>query len=349
MEPPHFKRNCLRFAGSACGACAVAVLLAVASLRPYQATAAQTDRRSADVSLETPTGVLSGTLLLPESAPPYPVVLIIAGSGPTDRDGNGAAEAGKSDCLRLLAEGLAREGVASLRYDKRGVGRSKAAHVTPSRFENQIEDACAWIAWLGRDSRFNAVGIIGHSEGALIGTLASGTGVRAFVSLAGAGRNLEEVLVNQLGDALREHELNQTGFDAIRGALKELRAGRPIEKRPPGIPSWAWDGLVGPKAQPYLMSLFRFDPVAELANLGEKGVRILVVQGTTDLMGLPDEPSLLAKAIGAQPVLISGMNHSLKSAPADRKANDAASDDPRRPLAPGLIEALLRFLKTALL
>jgi hypothetical protein len=97
-----------------------------------------------------------------------------------------------------------------------------------------------------------------------------------------------------------------------------------------------------------LISLFRFDPVAELGKLGEKGVRILVVRGTTDLMGPPDEPFLLAKAIGAQPVLISGMNHELKSAPADRKGNDAASIDPARPLAPGLTEALVPFLKSSL-
>lgn len=327
---------------------AAALLLALASIQPFLTALAHTERRSADVSLETATGVLSGTLLLPDGAPPYPVVLFIAGSGRTDRDGNSEGASGKSDCLRLLAEGLAREGIASLRYDKRGVGRSKAARVSPPRFEILTDDAAGWVSLLGRDARFNTVGVIGHSEGALIGTLASARGVRALVALAGAGRNLEEVLELQLGDAVRERQLSQSGFDATRAALKELRAGRTIPKQPPGVPDWAWSGLLIPEIQPYLISLFRFDPVVELSRLAEKGVRILVVQGTTDLMGPPDEPFLLAKGIGAQPMLIAGMNHSLKSAPPDRKGNDAASIDPGRPLAPGLIESLTTFLKSAL-
>lgn len=346
---PWFQDNLRwRIAGRASRTLAAILFLTIASFQPLHAARAQIERRSADVSLETPTGVLSGTLLLPEGAPPYPVVLIIAGSGRTDRDGNSEGVSGKSDCLRQLAEGLARGGIASLRYDKRGVGGSKAARVTPPRFETIVDDAAGWVAWLGRDSRFNGVGVIGHSEGALIGTLAAARGVRALVSLAGGGRNLEEVMSNQLQDAVRERQLNQAGFDAIRGVLKELRDGRAIPIRPKGIPDWAWSGLLIPEIQPYLISLFRFDPAAELAKLSEKGVRILVVRGTTDLMGPPEEAFLLANAIGAKPVLISGMNHELKSAPPDRKGNDAASDDPSRPLAPGLLDALLPFLKTAL-
>lgn len=63
--------------------------------------------QSTDVSLETPTGTLYGTLMLPAEKPPFPVVLIVAGSGMTDRDGNTVGVSGKSNCLKLLAEGLA--------------------------------------------------------------------------------------------------------------------------------------------------------------------------------------------------------------------------------------------------
>ena len=82
---------------------------------------------AADMTLATPTGTLAGTLEVPATPGPAPVVLIIAGSGPTDRDGNTPLLPGKNDTLKQLALGLASRGVASVRYDKRGVGASAAA------------------------------------------------------------------------------------------------------------------------------------------------------------------------------------------------------------------------------
>lgn len=147
--------------------------------------------QASDVSLETPTGTLFGTLLLPAGKPPFPVALIIAGSGQTDRNGNSIG-LGKSDELRLLAEGLAQSGIATLRYDKRGVGASASARPKINSFDIQAEDAARWVAWLGQSPHFRAVGIVGHSEGAFVGTIAAQRGgVRALVSLAGAGRRFK--------------------------------------------------------------------------------------------------------------------------------------------------------------
>src|SRR5690606_25410204 len=104
--------------------------------------------------LETPTGTLHGTLLLPDNGKgPYPVALIIAGSGPTDRDGNNPIFRGKNDSLKLLAEGLAAQGIASLRYDKRGIGESVGAMVSEAelRFDHLVDDAAAWIRQLEAD------------------------------------------------------------------------------------------------------------------------------------------------------------------------------------------------------
>ena len=303
--------------------------------------------QSTDVALETPTGTLYGTLLLPASKPPFPVVLLIAGSGMTDRDGNSAGLPGKSNCLKLVAEGLARSGIASLRYDKRSVGRSAPARAAHNTFDIQAEDAARWVAWLGQSTRFVAVGIVGHSEGALVGTIAAQRGgVRAFVSLAGAGRPFDEVLTEQMEMAVRSKQLSQSAVASMRAVLAELRAGRPVSTRPPNIPDSLWTGLFQPRAQEYLISIIRFDPVAELAKLN--GVRVLVVRGTTDLMGGTDDPARLAAAAGVKPVIIEGMNHELKLAPLDPGANDKASEDPRLPLAPGLLEELIQFLTQAL-
>src|SRR5437868_844805 len=225
------------------------------------------DLQSSDVSLDTSTGTLWGTLLLPSGKAPFPVVLIIAGSGQTDRDGNSVGLSGKSNCLRLLAEGLAKSGIASLRYDKRSVAKSANARIATNTFETQVDDAAKWVAWLCGDTRFR----------------------------------------DQL-----------------------------------------WVGLFQPRAQEYLISLFRYDPAAEITKLPSLNVKVLVVVGTTDLTGDEQDRSKLAEAIGAKPVVITGMNHELKNAPLDRAANDAASEDPKRPLAPGLLDQLISFLTNAL-
>src|SRR5437867_4819884 len=94
-------------------------------------------------TLKTPTGDLFGTLELPATKQPIPVALIIAGSGPTDRNGNSPALPGSNNSLKMLAEGLASRGIASLRYDKRGIAASRAAMTSEAdiRFNHFIEDA----------------------------------------------------------------------------------------------------------------------------------------------------------------------------------------------------------------
>ncbi|PYP88665.1 MAG: alpha/beta hydrolase [Blastocatellia bacterium AA13] len=307
------------------------------------------DLQSSDVSLDTSTGTLWGTLLLPSGKAPFPVVLIIAGSGQTDRDGNSVGLSGKSNCLRLLAEGLAKSGIASLRYDKRSVAKSANARIATNTFETQVDDAAKWVAWLCGDTRFRAVGIIGHSEGALVGTIAAQRGgARALVALAGAGSRFDEVLISQTEAAVRAKQLSPKALEGLRGAFAELRAGRTVTTRPPSIPDQLWVGLFQPRAQEYLISLFRYDPAAEITKLPSLNVKVLVVVGTTDLTGDEQDRSKLAEAIGAKPVVITGMNHELKNAPLDRAANDAASEDPKRPLAPGLLDQLISFLTNAL-
>jgi alpha-beta hydrolase superfamily lysophospholipase len=328
----------------------MAVLLAASFLATFGQTAIPKDSIQASaVSLETPTGTLSGTLVLPSGKEPFPVVLIIAGSGPTDRDGNTVGLSGKSDCLRLLAEGLAKNGIASLRYDKRGVGKSASARAASNTFDIQVDDAARWVAWLGGDARFRAVGVMGHSEGALVGIIAAQRGgARALISLAGSGSRFDEVIINQMETAVRVGQLSQKTVEAMRGAVAELRAGRTVTTRPPNIPDKLWVGLFQPRAQEYLISLFRYDPAAEIAKLPSRKVEVLVVIGTTDLMGSVKDRSKLSEAVGAKPVLITGMNHELKTAPLDRAANDAASEDPKRPLADGLLDQLIPFLTNAL-
>lgn len=163
------------------------------------------------ITVETPTGMLFGTLEMPQSRSRVPVVLIIAGSGPTDRDGNSIALKGPNNSLKFLAEALANQGIASVRYDKRGVGETgKAMMVAAEKaktvlreedlsFETYIDDAVGWGKKLRSDRRFSSLTILGHSEGSLIGMVAAQRlGAQAFVSIAGAGRAINQIILEQV-------------------------------------------------------------------------------------------------------------------------------------------------------
>src|SRR6266566_1531505 len=191
-----------------------------ASAFPLRGFAAETN-----ITLKTATGTLAGTLSSPAKtkAKAVPVVLLIAGSGPTDRDGNNPTLPGKNDALRLLADALAARGIASVRYDKRGIGASASAMTAEKdlRFDTYVDDAAGWIRLLHANPRYTRIVVAGHSEGALIGAIAAERGnVAAYVSLEGAGRPAYTVLREQLRPALAPASLVQA--DAI---LAQLKAG----------------------------------------------------------------------------------------------------------------------------
>jgi len=287
------------------------------------------------VTLTTKTGVLHGTLLLPAGTKgPIPVALIIAGSGPTDRDGNSPLLPGKNDSLKMLAEALGQHGIASLRYDKRGVGSSADALGQESdlRFTTYVDDAVDWLEWLRSDPRFSRRVVIGHSEGSLMGVLAARRSpVSHVVSVAGAGRPIDEVLDEQLSRMLLPEALADT-----RRIVTELKAGRAVDSVPPQLVA-----LFRPSVQPYMISWLPIDPSQEVGRLT---VPVLVVQGTTDIQVNDADASRLANGHShATLELIEGMNHVLKEVREPSKQT-ASYSDPALPLHPRLVEAITQFV-----
>ena len=285
------------------------------------------------ILLATGNGIISGSLLVPQSHKNMPVALIISGSGPTDRNGNNMMMT--NNALLLLAHGLAENGIASLRYDKRGVGESKEAIVQESnlRFNTYVEDALAWVKLLSTDKRFGNIVIIGHSEGSLIGMIvAREKAVSKFISLAGAGRPAIEILREQLG--------NQPPIvmEKAEPILQKLEQGETVNDVPVGLYA-----LFRPSVQPYLISWFKLDPRIEIAKLNKP---VLIVQGTTDIqVSLIDADNLAKANPKAQKVVIDGMNHILKPAENDRQNNIATYNQPDLPLAAGLINKMVSFIK----
>ena len=284
-----------------------------------------------ELSITINTGEIYGTLLRPNVDGPVPVVLIIAGSGPTDRDGNTASLPGTNNSLKMIAEELLAANIASLRYDKRGVGASVAAANTEAGliFNDYVDDAISWVKTLRMDSRYSSVGIIGHSEGSLIGMLsATSSDVDFFISVAGAGVPADEIILAQLEGS------SQPIIDYADYVLSELRRGNQVTNIPGNF-----QFLFRESAQPYLISWIQFDPAVEIAQLD---MPVAIIHGTRDIQIPIDQASLLAQSNpNASLVLIDGMNHVLKDAPEDPNLNLLTYTDPEIPLT----EEFAVFLK----
>lgn len=283
-----------------------------------------------DIVLETPTGKIFGTLTTPKQFSKIPVALIIAGSGPTDRNCNNSMM--KSDAYKKLAHELAEKKIASVRYDKRGISASAAAGLSESelRFENYVKDANDWIQLLKKDNRFSVITIIGHSEGSTIGMIAAKNADK-YISIAGPGQSADKVLKEQLG--AQSKEIQEATFPII----ESLANGKLVDTVTPDFNS-----LFRKSVQPYLISWFQYDPQLEIQKLN---IPILIIQGTNDLQVSVDDAKRLSKANPkAQLLLIEKMNHIFRILDGNRQANIATYDQPNLPIAPELVKSISDFI-----
>jgi pimeloyl-ACP methyl ester carboxylesterase len=287
-----------------------------------------------DITLNTPTGDIHGKLILPDGGTPCPVVIIIAGSGPTDMNGNNAGMTNNS--LLYLARELAAEGIASVRYDKRAIGKSAAACTNEEdlRFDHYIDDAAAWADKLAGDSRFTKVIIAGHSEGSLIGMVAAqrSKAVKGYISIAGCGSPAYEILEEQLK--------SQPAWIQEQSAsiCKELREGRTVKEVPYYLMS-----LYRKSVQPYLISWFAYNPAEEVAKLD---IPVLILQGDMDIqVGVDEAEKLHASQPHSELHIIKEMNHILKHCNTmQQMAQLATYRDANLPLKAELVRLIVEFI-----
>lgn len=285
------------------------------------------------MELKTSTGTLYGTLLSPETGKgKIPVALIIAGSGPTDRDGNNSMM--QNNSLKMLAESLAANGIASLRYDKRGIGESKEAGKLEAdlRFDDYIQDASDWIQLLKKNEQFSKIYIIGHSEGSLIGMNAA-KNAAGFISLAGAGFSADIILKTQLGAQAKQVQ------DMCFPIIDSLKAGKLVAAINPGLNS-----LFRTSVQPYMISWFQHNPPSDIQLLQFPS---LIIQGDNDLqISINDAKQLAAASTKSKLVIIEKMNHVLKIVDSgERAANIAAYSNPAMPIATELTAEIVQYIK----
>lgn len=292
---------------------------------------------SQEAELAIAGGTLKGTLFTPHDVNRPAVVLIIAGSGPTDRDGNSPLLAGKNNSLLQLADSLAARGIASLRYDKRGVAKSQIKGFKEEQmlFTDGVSDAQGWVQWL-REKGFRKIYIAGHSEGSLVGLIAAQSEkIKGFISIAGVGRPIDLVLREQLAAG--------AGPDSLKllanRYLDTLMSGQRIAKPNPLLFS-----LFRPSVQPYMISWLRYDPQQLIRSLA---LPVLIMQGTNDMQVKETDAELLARAKpDAKLVIIENMNHVLKEVKSSARAYNMASySNPGLPVMPQLVNAIDQFVK----
>ncbi|WP_277587319.1 alpha/beta hydrolase family protein [Psychrobacillus antarcticus] len=288
------------------------------------------------IEVKVKDGAMSGQLEIPRGEGPFPLMVIIAGSGPTDRNGNSILLPGKNDSLKMLAEDLAVNGVATIRYDKRGVGQndSLAGKEEDMRFDQYIEDAAGWVQFAKDDERFSKVGIIGHSEGSLIGMGASQKAeADVFISIAGAGRPIDLVLLEQL-----QAQLPANLMEESTNILEKLKQGVQVKTVSPELQS-----IFRSSVQPNMISWLQHNPVEQLQKLNGP---VLIVNGNLDIQVSVKDAELLHQVKNDSGLLIvDKMNHVLKEAPANREGNIATYSNPELPLAEGLMDGIVEFME----
>lgn len=275
---------------------------------------------------------INGSLMVPPGTEEPPLVILIAGSGPTDRNGNQSFM--KNDSFKKLAQALGEKGIASFRYDKRSLSLQKLGISEEDiRFDDFVTDAASILEYFNKREGFGKIIIIGHSQGSLIGMLAAKDNADAFISLAGAGRPIDSIIVEQIGQQMPGLKEN------ARQGFSELRQTGGSSSYNPML-----GAIFRPSVQSFLLSWMRFDPAVEIANLE---MPILLINGTNDFQTSVSEAELLKKAKpAAELVLIENMNHVLKEIEStDTLTNSKSYNEPQLPLHPELVPTIVGFIK----
>ncbi len=274
-----------------------------------------------------------GTLTLPINNENVPLVIFIQGSGPVNRDGNGPMM--KNDGVKKITHELAENGIASFRFDKRIFNMDKLnIREQDLRFEDFVTDVNSILDHFSKDQNYSKIILAGHSEGSLIGILAAQNGkADAFISLAGTGRNINTIIVEQI--AKQSGELSENA----EIAFGEMLANGSTTNYSPYLES-----IFRPSVQPYMVSWMKYNPAEEISKLD---IPVLIVNGTFDLQVDVTDAEILQKANPkAQLVIIEDMNHIFREIKGENLENTKAYSEAYRPLHPELIPALTSFIKS---
>jgi hypothetical protein len=286
-----------------------------------------------ELDIPTQTETIYGTLLTPNSINKPPLVIIIPGSGPTDRNGNNVMM--KNNGVKYLAEALSNQKIATYRFDKSVLKFTKkdSLKIKALTFKTFINEAKSIIEYFKNTKNYSKIIIAGHSQGSLVGMVASenNKNVNAFISLEGAGRPIDEILIEQIN--------KQAPFlkEETSRVLTELKKGKLVTDYNPMLAS-----LFNKTVQPFLISWIQYNPQNEIKKLE---IPILIIQGTKDIQVKIKDAELLHKGNPKSKLeLIENMNHIFKEINGAINENMKSYSNPNLPVMPELISEITSFI-----
>ena len=274
---------------------------------------------------------IDGTLLTPNNVIKPNLAIIIAGSGPTDRDGN--QNFLKNNSLKKLAVNLTNNNIATYRYDKRIVKQLKSNNLDKNIiFDHFVTDAKSVIDYFKSTKNFNKIYVIGHSQGSLVGMLAAKDRADGFISLAGAGQSIDQVIIEQVNKTAPNFT------EDTKRIFKTLKEGKTTTDYPMALSS-----IFNVEIQKFMINWMKYNPTEVLSTLN---IPILVINGTKDLQVSESEAKLLKEANkDATLKIIENMNHVLVTIEGDDLENSKSYAETQRPIAEGLIDTITNFIK----
>ena len=275
---------------------------------------------------------VDGTLLIPNDVEAPKLAIIIAGSGPTDRNGN--QNFLKNDALKKLAESLSNRGIATFRYDKRIVKQIRQGNVDKNIvFDDFINDAKDVINYFKQEETFSKIYVIGHSQGSLVGMLSAKETADGFISLAGAGNNIGDVIVEQVAKMAPN-----LGIEAEKVVAK-LKKGEMTTEYPPALAS-----VFNSDVQSFMINWMQYNPTEVISELK---IPILIINGTKDLQVSEEEAKVLKEAnVNAELNIIENMNHVLFEIEGDDLENSKSYNEAFREISNELVDSIATFIKS---
>ena len=272
---------------------------------------------------------VDGTLLTPDGIEQPPLVIFIAGSGPTDRNGNQALM--KNDMLKKLAESLSERGIATFRYDKRVVKQLRTRNLDKNiRFDDFVTDAKSVINHF--KSTYSNLIVAGHSQGSLVGLLTLDAGANGFISLAGAANSIDQIILEQISKSAPFFTAD------TKRVLDLLKSGQTTTDFPPALSS-----IFNLDLQPFMSNWMQYNPKDLIKKLE---IPVLIINGTKDLQVAITEAQQLKEAKEeAQLEIIENMNHLLFEINGDDLVNSKSYNDNSYVVMPQVIEIITAFIK----
>lgn len=273
---------------------------------------------------------IDGSLLTPVNNEKPSLFIILGDSGPTDRNGNQNFQ--KNNNLKKLAESLSNNGLATFRYDKRIVKQIRKGNVDKNiSFNDFVLDAVSTITYFKEKESYKNIYIIGYGQGSLVGMLAANENVSGFVSIAGSGKSIDSVILEQIKQTVPGL------FEHSKNAFLKLKEGKTTTNYPPALES-----IFSLNNQHFMSSWMQHQPQEIIATLN---IPCLIINGSKDLQVPEEEAKLLNTASkNSEILIIENMNHVMFPILGGDLENSKSYNESFRTLSPELIPAILEFV-----